>query len=402
MTSFLRKGANYALRKCGRYQSIRRHLSRKSEAAAPAEHNHRESIVSYFPKDLSIETTTECNLNCVMCFRAVGAIADPKHLPTEQLEEWAPYLRQAEFIQLHGNGEPLLSPAFWRGLELIGKDSGETKCVSINTNGLLLNKDDIERLINSPLHNINVSLDAATPDTYRKIRGADFNAVLNNIRNFVRIRDQLGAKAPLLYLNMTLMRANIEELPLFIELVSQLKGDRAYFFHMADDAIRENYDWKLERDGWTFDYQEQLPSKCPTLANRMVRQALNRAAELEVNVETGGRRQLWLPEKWQGNQSDNTSANCTDRCDSATFDSAECKEDSGCDAPWRWLVIYVDGAVRACCYMQQAIGNWHKETIEQIWNGKIMQEVRTAVREKRVHPACKGAHCRYSRALEAR
>jgi MoaA/NifB/PqqE/SkfB family radical SAM enzyme len=99
---------------------------------------------------------------------------------------------------------------------------------------------NIERLIDSPLHNINVSLDAATPDTYRKIRGADFNAVLNNIRNFVHIRDQLGSKAPLLYLNMTLMRANIEELPLFIELVSQLKGDRAYFFHMADDVNREN------------------------------------------------------------------------------------------------------------------------------------------------------------------
>jgi MoaA/NifB/PqqE/SkfB family radical SAM enzyme len=80
------------------------------------EYSRRESIVSYFPKDLSIETTTECNLNCVMCWRAIGAIHDLKHLPTEQLQQLVPYLRQAEFIQLHGNGEPLLSPAFWRAL----------------------------------------------------------------------------------------------------------------------------------------------------------------------------------------------------------------------------------------------------------------------------------------------
>lgn len=366
------------------------------------EESRWNSIVSYFPKDLSIETTTECNLNCVMCWRAIGAIPDRKHLPIEQLEQLVPYLRQAEFIQLHGNGEPLLSPAFWRALELIGKDSRETKCVSINTNGLLLNIDNIERLINSPLHNINVSLDAATPETYRRIRGADFNTVLNNIKNFVRIRDQLGAKLPLLYLNMTLMRANIEELPRFIELVSQVKGDRAYFYHMADDLNREDYSWRLVRDGWTFDYQDQLPSKCAPLANRIVRQALNRAAELGVDVETGGRRQMWLPEDPLSNQQVNSSANCPDCIDEATIHSEECMEDSGCDAPWRWLVIYVDGTVRACCYMQQAIGDWHRETIEQIWNGKIMQEVRIAVREKRVHPACKGAHCRYSRSLEGR
>ena len=364
--------------------------------------NRPESIVSYFPKDLSIETTTECNLHCVMCTRAIGAIPDRKHLPTEQLDQLVPYLRHAEFIQLHGTGEPLLSPSFWRALELIGKDSRETKCVSINTNGLLLNKDNIERLIDSPLHNINVSLDAATPDTYRKIRGADFSSVLNNIRKFVRIRDQLGAKAPLLYLNMTLMRANIEELPLFIELVSQLKGDRAYFWHMSDALGQENVSWRVERDGWTFDYQEQLLSKYPALANRMVRLALNRASELGVSVETGVRNQLWLPEAPETTQLDNTPANSSSHVESEGSDSEESVEEPDCDAPWRWLVIHIDGRVRGCCYMRQPVGDLHEQTIEQIWNGKIMQQVRIAVRERVVHPVCKGAVCKYSRALEAR
>ena len=376
MTAFLKKSINYTLRECRRCLSIQDYLSRKRHATARNEYSRRELIVSYFPKDLAIETTTLCNLNCVMCWHAIGAVPDRKHLPTEQLEQLVPYLRQAEFIQLHGFGEPLLSPALWRALELIGRDAQERKCVSISTNGQLLNKDNIERLINSPLQNINVSLDAATPDTYRKIRGADFTVVLNNIRNFVRMRDQLQAKLPLLYLNMTLMKANIEELPLFIELVSQLKGDRAYFWHMSDGFDHKNVAWKVERDGWTFDYWEQVSSKYPALTNRMVRLALNRASELGVSVDTGLRNQLWLPEESQSNQSDNTPANCADYVESMKGESEECPEDSGCDAPWRWLLIHIDGRVRTCCYTHKTVGDFNKETIEQIWNGKIMQEVR--------------------------
>jgi MoaA/NifB/PqqE/SkfB family radical SAM enzyme len=400
--AFLKKGINHALSKCRQYVSIRRDLCRKEFTAVQDEYGRRDSIVPYFPKDLTIETTTDCNLNCVMCWRHSGGILDRKHLPTEQLEQLVPYLRQAQFIQLHGCGEPLLSPAFWRALELIGTDSKETKCVSINTNGLLLNKDNIERLINSPLENINVSLDAATPNTYRRIRGADFNVLLNNIRNFVRMRDQAGAKLPLLYLNMTLMRANLEELPQFIRLVSQLKGDRAYFWLMHDSPDHVSSAWRIERDGWTFDYKEQLPSRCPALTNRMVRLALDLASELGVSVEAGTKTRLWLPEESQNSQGEDTPVTGADRSKLVVPDSEECLEDMDCDSPWRWLVIPIDGQVRACCHMQKPIGDLHRETIEEIWNGKMMQEVRIAIRERSLHPVCKGAVCKYSRALEAR
>jgi MoaA/NifB/PqqE/SkfB family radical SAM enzyme len=400
--ALLKKGIDHALSKCGQYLSIRRDLSPTALATVPDEHSRRDSIVTYFPRDLSIETTTHCNLDCVMCVRNSGAAFDLKHLPIEQLEQWVPYLRQAQFIQLHGDGEPLLSPAFWRALELIGTDSKETKCVSINTNGMLLNKDNIERLINSPLQNINVSLDAATPETYRKIRGADFNVLLNNIRNFVRIRDQLGAKLPLLYLNMTLMRANIEELPQFIRLVSQLKGERAYFWNMNDSLECIINARRVERDGWTFNYLEQLPSRYPALTNRMVRLALDLASELGVRVEAGIQTQVWLPEESQNSQNEDTPATCGDHRELVTSDSEECLEDLDCDAPWRWLVTRIDGRVRPCCFMQKPIGDLHTQTIEEIWNGKMMQEVRIAIRERYLHPACKGAVCKYSRALEAR
>jgi MoaA/NifB/PqqE/SkfB family radical SAM enzyme len=134
----------------------------------------------------------------------------------------------------------------------------------------------------------------------------------------------------------------------------------------------------------------------------MIRLALRRASELGVIVDTGVRDQMWLPEESQSDQSDNTPGNCGEFVESMTGESEECVEDSGCDAPWRWLLISIDGRVRTCCYTQKPVGDLNKETIEQIWNGKIMREVRAAVREGRAHPVCKGATCKYSRTFEVR
>ena len=85
------------------------------------------------------------------------------------LDALGAYIRRADAIQLHGNGEPLLSQSFWRALEHVGKIRPEGECVSINSNGLLLNETAARRLIHGRLHDITISLDAATHETYRKI-----------------------------------------------------------------------------------------------------------------------------------------------------------------------------------------------------------------------------------------
>ncbi len=310
------------------------------------------------------------------------------------------YMKRATFMQLHGNGEPLLSEAFWQILDIMASPGSYGTLISINSNGHLLTHKIAARLIQSPLHNINISLDASTRATYKKVRGADFDNVLENIRNLISARNELGRKLPEVYINMTLFKENIAELPAFIELAHELGVDKAFFWHMNQDDVHEKVDWRVERDGWIFNYQDQLTSKYPALSNSMVRKALDRAHELGLEIDTGNRKQLWYPECAQENfevsGESRKNEKLQDENNRLAGHTSKAGTEVDCDAPWRWLVVGVDGTVRACCYMTGSLGNLGSQDPELIWNGNAMQSVRRAIKDKRLHRLCRGATCEYA------
>ena len=86
--------------------------------------------------------------------------------------------------------EPLLHPKLIDFIELC-QHQGVPK-IHLTTNGQLLNSDRAQLLLKAGLTSIDISIDAATPETYLKVRGANFNRVQANILNFIKIRDQLG------------------------------------------------------------------------------------------------------------------------------------------------------------------------------------------------------------------
>ncbi len=321
-------------------------------------------------------------------------------MPKLFLDMLADFMKRASFVQLHGNGEPLLSAAFWNTFDIMGSQYDDGTRISINSNGQLLTHKIAGKLVRSPLHNITISLDAATDATYKKIRGADFDNVLENIRNLIRARNKLGRKLPEVYVNMTLFRENIAELPAFIELAHELGVDKACFWHMNQDYSHEKVDWRVERDGWVFNYHDQLTSKYPALSNRMVREALDRARELGLEIDTGARKQLWFPEC--SREDSEVSGETTnkekllDENKRLTGNTSKAMTGVDCDAPWRWLVIGVDGTVRACCHMTGPLGNIRHEDPARIWNGHEMQSVRRAIKGKRLHWLCRGAACEYA------
>lgn len=240
-----------------------------NEALALAEHRDGVLFVRSTPRMVTLETTSRCNLRCVMCPHAIDAVQRPKHLEVHTIEGLARYLAQAKAIQLHGIGEPLASPAFWRSLAHLpdGCDS------SINTNMTVLDDKRLERLVRSNIRFINVSLDAATAQTYRRIRGFDLDTVLENTRRFVAARKAHGKRTPLLFMNMTMMRSNIEEVPAFVELSADLGADKVCLWHLNRWPDAEMARYRIERDGWKFDYAQEGLWNHPVLSNRMVREA---------------------------------------------------------------------------------------------------------------------------------
>ncbi len=246
-----------------------------NEALAKAEFAAGLTAVRSTPAILSLETTSRCNLRCVMCPHAIGDVHRPKHLDDSLANKMRRFLRRASEVQLHGIGEPTNSPAFWNLLadlpppEICGS--------SINTNFTVIDDERLRKLLDSNIKIINISLDAGTKETYKKIRGFSFDVVVGNIGRLINGRRDRGQTFPHVYMNMTMMKSNIEELGDFIRLGERLGVDQIMLWHMnrwPDDHMAR---YVIERDGWTFDYAKEGLWNYPVLSNRCIREAVELA-----------------------------------------------------------------------------------------------------------------------------
>ncbi len=263
-----------------------------NEALALAEHRDGVLFVRSTPRMITLETTSRCNLRCVMCPQAIDAVDRPKHLEEQTIETLQRFLGQAKSLQLHGIGEPLASPAFWRSLKYLpeGCDS------SINTNFTVLDDKRLQRLVDSKIRVISVSLDAATARTYQRIRGFPFDEVIANIRRFVAQRQAAGRRTPLLYMNMTMMRSNIDEVPAFIDLAASLGADKVCLWHLNQWPDAEMARYRIERDGWMFDYAKEGLWNFPQLSNQRVREAQDKANALGMPLYLDENKNVFFEE----------------------------------------------------------------------------------------------------------
>ncbi|TRT76626.1 MAG: radical SAM protein [Microcystis aeruginosa Ma_AC_P_19900807_S299] len=152
------------------------------------------------PSYVRVILSNTCNLKCVMC-PYHSSLLKPNHttdffqgnksMSWDMMERLAKDCGGAGISLLIGSvEEPLLHPKLIKFIEIC-RQQGVPK-IHITTNGQLLNESCSKALLKAGLTSIDVSLDAATPETYLKIRGSDLNRVEANIINFIKLRDQLG------------------------------------------------------------------------------------------------------------------------------------------------------------------------------------------------------------------
>lgn len=68
-----------------------------------------------------------------------------------------------------------------------------------------------------------------------------------------------------------------------------------------------------------------------------------------------------------------------------------------CVFPWHWLQVTHEGEVLPCSHGAAPVGDLRQHSILEIWNGSLLQEVRAAILEDRVHPVCQSADCPFQR-----
>jgi MoaA/NifB/PqqE/SkfB family radical SAM enzyme len=296
------------------------------------------------PRMLLYSPVTQCNLNCIHCISAhtrtrADRLSD--HVK-RRMQEWSS-TGQLETISSDYSGDILWADSrFGNELDFI---FGLGIPFHIDTNGVYLTAQVAERLCQSRIATLNISLDAAEEETFKRVRkGAPpLREVLENIETLMRARAAAGADFTV-SISFTLMRSTLREWPDFLRLGAKLGVDIVIARHL------EAFTAGMEADSLWHD------------------QAAFNAARPEIAAlaETLGITATIPP----------------------PFSGVARTGRKVCSVPWHSAVLLGNGDVAACCVPGLVMGNLNETTMEEIWNGLRYQELRATVNSPTPLPPC--------------
>ncbi|MFH1002672.1 MAG: radical SAM protein, partial [Chloroflexota bacterium] len=146
--------------------------------------------------DIEVEVTTRCYLRCVMCEHTYWPDKGylNQDLAFEPFKELIDSLPRLKWINLTGEGSAFLNPDFMKMVRYV-----KSKDIYLDfSHDFFFMTDEIAReLIGLGVERIYLSIDAATKETYEKIRiGSDFDRATGNIRRFIQLKKEMNSPLP--------------------------------------------------------------------------------------------------------------------------------------------------------------------------------------------------------------
>jgi len=288
------------------------------------------------PTGAEIELTNRCNLACTQCLRSKGL--KPYRLGDMAFDSYQKVLAQFPYLlnlSLNGFGEALMHP---RLFEIVSytKQLRPWLKVGIYSNGTLIDDDKAARLVDCGLTEINVSIDAATVGTYKRVRrGGRLTDVHLGLRRLLHARALARSRLPMVGVNFVLLNDNRGELVPFIEQAAEIGVD---FVNCISYA---SYDWGFRNQRAASDYQRELEA------------GRRRLGELGLRCKS-------FP--------------------SADLSWTTAERRFSCDHFWRALRVTFEGELTlGCCTPfkeQYTYGNLLEVPFESVWNDAPLQRNR--------------------------
>jgi MoaA/NifB/PqqE/SkfB family radical SAM enzyme len=175
---------------------------------------------------LQIESAIACNLDCVMCpWREIAKNVENRGLMSQEIwQSIRPHLPDIKSIDFTGGGEPLLQPKL---AEWIAEAKGAGCETGFLSNGLLLKKERLQRILDAGVDWICISMDGADAGMYERIRiGSNFERVCENVANIAELR---SGNRPRTMINFVLMDMNFHQVEDIVRLAAQLGVDQLNF-----------------------------------------------------------------------------------------------------------------------------------------------------------------------------
>ena len=318
------------------------------------------------PKVLYIETTNRCNLRCKGCILYRGNWEPDRDMALRDLVMITDQLPELQRVTLHGVGEPLLNEALF---EMIAHLKRRKVYVLFNSNGILLDEKRQSAIIDTGLDELRISLDAASPQGYKRIRNSNkFNQIVQNLRTFLTLQKDHRAVTPRLSIWFLGTKENIAELPDLLRLaadigVGELHLQRLVYFQdheghgvaRCDQTLQDSDDASLE----------------------LIHRSRERAARLGIQFNASG----------LSNPLESVQPN------------------SAVQLPWRkcyrsqtLMYITANGNVLPCCispfsttdYASILLGNAFESSLAEIWSGPKYANFRNQLQTGTPPKCCRG------------
>jgi MoaA/NifB/PqqE/SkfB family radical SAM enzyme len=313
------------------------------------------------PIQFNIDLTGRCNINppCVFCsLKSDGYQYDA--IDISSVDKYLSFMSRCKSVVDCSFGEPLTHPDF---LKLIKKVAENGQDFHFATNGLLLTQKRSDILVEAGENiGFSVSINAATAETYYQLTGQNFDRVIENVKYFIaKYRDKWGNN-PSIVMNFIVMKVNCHEVLDFLKLAHSLEIrsiNLRHLFKMAEGSRPRN-DF-----GYRFIYDDEMlsPEEYDSIGNS----SKILAKQLGINLIIH-----WEP------------------ADSAIKSLSEPGVKISCLFPWKFLFVQEHSKdVYMCCYSSALAGSVKKNSLEEIWNGNILMEVRNSLINGKIPELCK-------------
>lgn len=311
------------------------------------------------PYSIEIHPTNLCNLQCRMCGTQIEharlmkenqnfhpSLYKKFELKRKKVIELIreAYALKADKFLITGGGEPFVRKddtlSFMNEIKRYGMFG------NINTNGALLNKNDVEKIILMDWDMVMLSIDSQIPAIHDFIRGKNgtFNRVRKVLLDFQNTKRKYGSDKPRIVFNTVLCNKNFNHLHDFIIFASEMDCEDITFIPLIEfDELNE-----LKIDGKEYShFLKEIPHliKCST------------SHGIHTNLssfirETRTVKKSSLVQK--------------------KFYNLPCFE------PFLNLVIKMDGKYSPCCMIQNYKDSIKDKSLREIWFGDYFKSMRSS------------------------
>jgi radical SAM protein with 4Fe4S-binding SPASM domain len=315
------------------------------------------------PDCLQINFTFRCNLRCKMCsmhdrlesFRLQNKQTELDKGTIKKLIKEASSLG-VQYLILIG-GEPFLDPGIYE-IIAYAKQHG-MRGVTVVTNGTLFSEPVIEKIFESKLDNLSISIDAASEAGVAQIRGENvLQKIIDNVTLLNRMKERAQLVLPNIVCVCTIMDQNVHEIMDVVRLCRKLKIPRIIFQPVVHDNTDQN---RIDFSSEVFIPEHRFPLLDGAIDSLI---EYKRSSRDNFDFIANSIPHLKLIKKY--------------------FRSALKPQELPCYSGFNRIQVVQEGKIYFCVNQSEheaVVGNMNTDSLKEVWFSKEARDLRKLIRK---------------------